>query len=450
METKANTETTKPLSLAALMHEWFVEYNPIYLFSAALVLAGLTLVSRDLAASHVLEGFGVAAIAELYAFALIGGAAFLHRLGARRVAVMVGLLAALYQCDLTMHVETCAFLGGVGKLAAIAWVALFALKLRLLAAALSLRPSFSALAVPILGAAAIAYLPQAIRGLAPDARASLVGLVVFAVAALALWTPRTIESAFGFDYRGRRAIRGVWLMWAGGALLHVGYWALQLGVPISGLLPAFALLLVRFTSRERSVWNLVGATLLAVAVFEPAALWRAALMATVVLALRALRSPVHVDAPLETSVAPPYRGVDVEHPTTEPETVLAFTFADAAAMQRLLLGAATSLHLAVWTASTPATFWLAHLPLLDLALVVACANALWARRSWTPFAPVLAIGTHLAMQREWLTAPDDAAELGIWSITLGFVALGLALFVSWRAQRAAIDAPSEDAPSPFR
>ena len=45
----------------------------------------------------------VAAIAEVYAVALIGGAALLMRIGQRRPAVMLALLTALYQCSLTLH-----------------------------------------------------------------------------------------------------------------------------------------------------------------------------------------------------------------------------------------------------------------------------------------------------------------------------------------------------------
>lgn len=78
------------------LHTTFVTYNPIYLASAALVLAGLWLVSHDLATRGGLYGLGVSGIAELYAIALIGSAAILFRTGQRRVAVMLGLLAAVY------------------------------------------------------------------------------------------------------------------------------------------------------------------------------------------------------------------------------------------------------------------------------------------------------------------------------------------------------------------
>ncbi len=105
-----------------LMYRWLIEYNPLYLLSAALVLGGMQLISRGLAENGSLyQQVGVAAIAEVYAFALIGGAALLTRIGLRRPAVLLALVTILYQGDLTLHTETCAYLGWVGWLGAGAW-----------------------------------------------------------------------------------------------------------------------------------------------------------------------------------------------------------------------------------------------------------------------------------------------------------------------------------------
>ena len=102
-----------------LLYRWLIEYNPLYLLSAALVLGGMQLISRGLAEDGSLyQQVGVASIAELYAFALIGGAALLTRIGLRRPAVLLALVTILYQGDLTLHTETCAYLGWVGWLGA--------------------------------------------------------------------------------------------------------------------------------------------------------------------------------------------------------------------------------------------------------------------------------------------------------------------------------------------
>jgi hypothetical protein len=114
----------------ALLHRWFVVYNPTYLVSAVLVLGGMLTASRALSREDGIAGpLGVALVAELYACALIGGAALLVRIGQRRPAVMLALLTVLYQSDLTLHTETCAFLGTAGAIASAAWLALFVGKL---------------------------------------------------------------------------------------------------------------------------------------------------------------------------------------------------------------------------------------------------------------------------------------------------------------------------------
>ena len=96
-----------------LLHRWFVQYNPLYLLSAALVLFGTHLLYRDLlAAGYLLGQLGVPAIAEIYAWALIGGAALLTRIELRRPAVLLALLAVLFQGDLTLLIETSVYLGG--------------------------------------------------------------------------------------------------------------------------------------------------------------------------------------------------------------------------------------------------------------------------------------------------------------------------------------------------
>ena len=79
-----------------LLHRWFIEYNPFYLLSATLVLAGMIVWSHGVAEQGSLYGsFGIAAVAEVYAAALIGGAALLMRIGQRRPAVMLALDALI-------------------------------------------------------------------------------------------------------------------------------------------------------------------------------------------------------------------------------------------------------------------------------------------------------------------------------------------------------------------
>jgi len=116
-----------------LAHRWFVQYNPLYLISAAMMLVGVFLLSDGLARSGSgLADLWIPAITELYQFLLIASAALLYRMGQRRPAVMLALLEVVYICDLTCQTDVVSFWGVTGLLASLTWVALVAVKLHLL------------------------------------------------------------------------------------------------------------------------------------------------------------------------------------------------------------------------------------------------------------------------------------------------------------------------------
>lgn len=432
--TKSSPDASRERDLvSAFLHESFVLYNPVYLFSAALVLAGLTLLLVDAASDDAIGGLGVGAIGELYAFCLIGGAALLARIGQRRVAVMLGLLAALYQCDLTMNAERAVFLDAAGMVGVLVWIALFHLKLRLLARALELTPSRSALWVPSGGAAVLALVPQTQYWLSPDSRTQLVAWAVFAIGAAALWTTREVHSAVGYDYRGRRAILGTWFMWGAGALLHVGYWCLELGLSATRILPALLLLGTRWAPNERWVWKTAGATVFMVAWLRPDSLPSVALMAAATFLLHALRSPVRREERSAEPETSPYRHPGDTEPA--PGSRLAFELAGREPLRRMLLGALVAAHLAAWThgaaTTTTTTLWMPHVLWADLALLAACGLALHLTRHWQSATPALALAIHLAFQRTWLRVPDDAAHAGGWAVAIGFALLGTSLWTAW-------------------
>lgn len=434
-----NVEALDGVFWPRLMHRWFVEYNPLYLLSATLVLGGIWLLSQEAAREgSVIGQLGLAALAEVYAFALIGGAALLWRIALRRPAVLLALLAVLYQGDLTLHVETCAYLGAVGRWASVLWVALFAVKLVALGWALELRPSRSALVVPMLGAAGLALLPHVFREVGPDGRASALALVAFSVGAAALWTHRHVESAVGFDVRGRRALRGTWLLWAILALAHVGYMATEHQLDLWVLLPVATLLCGRVMENELKVWVLVVFTLVGVTLAFPAAVSSFALAGGVVLALRALRTPVGPVAPVARPVEP-YRGALPAPPTLE---VARFGLAPRLARERLLLGAAVCGYLALWTLFWSGGSWPAHHLALDLALFVVFVGAAVRARRWLRLTPVGLNFAHLAAQIGWLGAPEGALEWGLASVSLGFACLLVSLVVSWRLRPSSCPYPT--------
>lgn len=230
----------------ALLHRWFVQYNPSYLLSAALVLAGLTLVSRGLAGEQ--PGWGqvvVALLAEVYAWALLGGAALLVRKGQQRPAVLLGLLAMVYQADLTLFTETCADLGLRGVAPAALWLSVFVAKLAALGKALRVRIHARALAAASFGASGLVLLPFLARYLDTQRPGSpllssresgyLVAFFLFALLAL---LPRDLGRSAAplgaLDGWGKTVLRrvslAVWSIWCVAFALHLWMWVVQYSV----------------------------------------------------------------------------------------------------------------------------------------------------------------------------------------------------------------------------
>ncbi|MBX7195016.1 MAG: hypothetical protein K1X94_23380, partial [Sandaracinaceae bacterium] len=398
--------TVEPDPLRALLHEWFVTYNPLPLASAALVLGGLWVASRELATRGLWGALGVSATAELYALALIASAWALRTRGHRRAAVMLGLLAALYQCDVTLHVETCAYLGTIGQLAALAWLGLFALKLELLARALELELSPSARWIPTLGAAVIALLPQSYAWLWMHERGELVGGAVFVVATLALSTSRGVRAREGFDVRGRRSLRGVQALFAAAALGHVAYACSAFHAPATALVSGLVLASLRVVHRESTVWLVALATTALVAWLEPAMAPITALMAAATLALHALRVRLPLPDAERAITGPSYRGAPLEELVGSEITELAarpilFARASSDAVWRLGLGALTLAHLGLngWAAETLLS---PHGLILDGALALACVG-FWARsRRVGALSPLGVSALHLAIVEGFL------------------------------------------------
>jgi len=331
-----------------LLHRWFVQYNPLYLLSATLVLGGTTVLSRAVVTQRIFHGgLAIGAITELYAVMLIVSAAVLVRMRQRRPAVLLALLAVVFECDVTMQVETYAWYGTVGVAASGAWVLLAMGKLWGLSRALRLRASASAWGTIALGASGLAAFPHLLRGVGPSATWTLVAAWLFAVGASALWTRRRVICEDSMDARGRRCVRGTWRLWGGALLAHVAYWSTDVrGFDAVVLIAALGLLSARWMRRERHVWALCAATVVGVALLAPAHLSLIAFLAAATLLLRALRGPARV---LEAAPAPssPYR---VASTSDDPTPRVVFVRASQPALHRLCVGAASALYLGAWTA----------------------------------------------------------------------------------------------------
>ena len=123
-----------------LLHHCFVQYNPLFFFSALCFLGGVALVSHAFAALKIGREFmSLAGVVQAYELAVILGAALLYRLpGQRRPAVILALLALILVFDPTNQIEALATLrnGAWGV-----WALLVPAKLALLARAVRVRAS---------------------------------------------------------------------------------------------------------------------------------------------------------------------------------------------------------------------------------------------------------------------------------------------------------------------
>ena len=437
-----------------LLHRWFVEYNPLYLVSAALVLVGVNALSGELVQRGFLLGqVGVPLIAEVYGWALIGGAALLVRIGLRRPAVMLALLATFYLCDLTMHTETCVYLGWVGPLAAGLWWLSFVGKLVALGRALQLRLPRAVLCGASLSAVGLAVVPRVLGALDARAGGAVVAVWVFAVFAFALFGWRDPTSTVPLDAWGhtvlRRALRATWAMWATLMLLHVLYWCSDRGIRPYVLVPVAPLLATRWFRREAWVWAAIVASLVFTVVVLPAHAWVAALLAAAALLLHALRRPTRAPSRGAHARSGPHRSVESRAPASRgpyrsteswapaaARAPVTFGLASRPALDRFVTGSIGATYLSLWTLGWTGGSWPAHVFSLDVGLAFAVVAAAWALRRRWPLATVAAPYLHYAVVAHLLRPPKGTLEWSIVSVSAGFVLLVACLAVSYRSRHA--------------
>jgi multisubunit Na+/H+ antiporter MnhG subunit len=436
-----------------LLHRWLIEYNPAYLLSATLVLAGVIVISRALAEEGSLYGqLGVAAIAEVYTWCLIGGAALLTRLKLRRPAVMLALLTALYLGDLTLHTETCAYLGSIGLVAALAWLVLFGAKIVALGWAMELSLSASARLLPLGGAVGLVVFPQLFASMGVHTTSQAVGLWVFVLGASALFTSRKARCKAPLDLWGRkvlgRSLRAVWVMWAVLLLGHVAFWAFESKLDIVVLGPALLLLSTRWVRSEAATWGLTAGAMVLVAWVMPGFASVTALMAAGILLLRALRRPIWVRQEVNPSPpSQPYRTAGAP-PAPEPLrwTSRGFDVSAPAARIRLYTGAIFAIHLSVWLQGWSQGPWPAHVLALDLLLTAVVLVIVRKRYLHLAVAPLSAVYLHWAAQSGLIRPPQTTLQWGTTSVGVGFALLILSLAGAWYAHSRPVAIPANRSP----
>jgi hypothetical protein len=423
----------------SLVHTWFVEYNPLYLLSAMLVLGGCFLLSRGLATEEgFVESLGIALVSELYAFALIGGAALLTRIGLRRPAVMLALLVTLYQWDLTLHTETCAYLGAPGAWATAAWLALFVGKLYALGWALRVRLARRAVAAATVAAIGLALGPRLVPSLGAHGAGAALAVWMFALGAL--YEPGAIASEVDLGPWGRvvlaRATRAAWLLSFLLVLVHVGVWWRDHAIALSTALPVVPLLFLLRARSEARTWAFALGTLVAVGAVLPGAFAVTALLAAAALCLRALwpsfpLAPATPDPIREQ----PYRSGGAWAP--EAPAALEPAVLGPHERARAFVGALFALYLAAWTFRWSGGPWPAHVLALDLALTAAVLLFAWRTRTRSSLAPLALAHAHHVVVAGLVPAPKTSAQWGATAVALGFVLLGACLATSYRLGRKA-------------
>ncbi len=416
-----------------LFHRWFVKYNPLYLVSAMLVLVGLNCVSQGLAHEGSLYGpLAVGLLAEIYAAALIGGAALLTRMGQKRPAVLLALVAVVYQADLTLHTETCAVLGGLGLALSALWLGIFVAKLAFLGWALRIRIDRRAGLAAITGAVGLAFIPYGFSRLGAGGSGTLLAVFVFVLGALFPRRPsECVTSQVDLDPWGntvlRRSVRATWTIWGILLGLHVAFWAMEAPIDLARVLPAVGALALARHRNEARVWAFSLGGMALVAFFRPTHLSAAAVLVAMTLLLRAfsrLRS-VRIVSP-SSDEASPYR-VNVDESAVRGVSTVAFEecFARVSQPERLRLctGTWAAAYVGVWTFGWNGGALPPHVLLVDalfLSFGLLMAWRLGARLVLAFEAAI--VGQGLAASG-LLPRPHSLVQWGAVALVLGFVLL---------------------------
>jgi hypothetical protein len=452
-----------------LLYRWFVEFNPLYLLSAALVLGGCFLLSRGLASADADQGslstsLGIALISEVYACCLLGGVALLTRIGQRRPAVMLALLSLLYQWDLTLHTETCAYLSSAGTWAAAGWFAVFAAKIYAFAWALRVRLEKRVVVAALLGGLGLAVGPQLVPDLGGRSSGALLAVWSFALGAL-YGSSGGIESKVALTPWGhtvlRRTTRVGWLL--SGALLsaHVLFWAKDHAIALFALLPVAPLLFARRVRQEGRMWTVVLGTLTLVGLTSPSTFSVTALLAAATLCLRVLSPAFAVERPASrppegAPPAGPYRSSDADCQAEPPRSSVVAPVMESAERMRSFVGAFFALYLSAWTLSWSGGPWPVHVAALDAAATVVVILTVWKLRLRSPLVPLAACYANLVLQEHLVRAPRSPLELGATFVAVGFVLLAGSLAASYRLRahpagaNSDVDGLRPDDPGPSR
>ncbi|MDM8542741.1 hypothetical protein QUF90_16830 [Desulfococcaceae bacterium HSG9] len=282
-----------------VLNRWFVQYNPLYFFSALCMLLGIFFVSPGLGDKAWQTWETVLTIViELYQLLLITGAAILFRYTKQfRSAAILGLIATCFMFDTTFQTEVIATFDRMGLLMMGNWVIMAALKLVAIRWAFQLRVSWTVLAVPFLAVTGIAIVPHLFYRTGYDQDIIHLVAVWYGTGLAAfIWAKRPVircDAPLGASqqYILQRIMNAIWMIWAGLYLYHLIAWlftfAITLDKPALYIAPGL-LIFALLSRKEKQVWAGCAGTLF-ITLFQLKLLGPTACLVSIVFGVQAWR-----------------------------------------------------------------------------------------------------------------------------------------------------------------
>lgn len=428
----------------ALLHRWFVQYNPAYLLSAAFVFAGCFLWSKGVVHENdLVSTLGIPLLAEVYALSLIGGAALLTRIGQRRPAVMLSLIFVVYQWDTTLHTEACAYLGSVGIWASALWLGIFIAKLFLIGWALRVRIHRRMIVAGILGALGLVIAPHALANLGIYGGGGLIAAWIFGL--ISLYDGGSITSKVPLDAWGQTVLRrttlAAWIISGVLISLHVLMWSGSYPVSLVPTILGLPLVVIPRLRSEANVWLVGSASFLVTLVVAPGAMFVPLILLSGALCLRVLApkiSPTALHAVSREASPPPYRSNGTIRNDRENEPIqLVLVELTSGERLRCWSGALFSSYLGVWSMSWIHGAPMHHVLMLDAVLTLVAGVAAWRTRARATFlVPLTLTYVHFIAQARVIPIPTSDVGIGKAAVAFGFALLGGALLVSYKLRDA--------------
>jgi hypothetical protein len=406
------SKNVRTRDLPELIHYWFVQYNPLYFFSALCILGGVYFLALELDGSVVsgsnrdwsLGQVILFAVIQLYEFLLIAAAGFLvHKVGLMRPAVILTLLEGVFLFDCTFRLETISHLGIIGTVMSIIWVILVPVKTWLLCVALRLDMPRMVIWLVAGAGAGLALMLQTLG--MPDADRPMVilaatwwGAALFAFAYIV--KPRISRlgsSDVASDDMCQRIAKSLLILLGGIYFYHVINYVVWIGLDhglvFYPMIGTGFLMVALLRASEREIWIGIAIALGTSLAYFPAA-FPMAVLAAAVLMYRARQS----------------------------------------GNARFIVGAVLCGYFATWVFT-----WVGgHMPLPPVWSAVVAGALLgyvaWKLREPTAVLALAVGGLGIAARFDFnpmLLLPDSRLGLGILLVGVGFVALTMGVWVNW-------------------